>query len=192
MTHWKIPWCWERLRADGEEGVRGWEMAGWYQWFSELGQTLGDGERQGGLVCCSPWDHKESDTTGWLNNNRINNRLPQWFRGKKPPTMRELQGTWVRSLGQEDPLDHRSGTATHSNILASRISRTKEPGGVQSIGLQRVGNNWSDFVWNGELPDIQAWFRKGRGTRNQIANIRWILEEAREFQKKSYTSASLC
>ena len=35
----------------------------------ELGQTLGGGEGQRGLVCCSPWGHKESDTTGWLNND---------------------------------------------------------------------------------------------------------------------------
>ena len=37
---------------------------------------------------------------------------------------------------------------------------------------------------NHELPDVQAGFRKGRGTRDQIANIRWIIEKAREFQKK--------
>ena len=37
-----------------------------------------------------------------------------------------------------------------------------------------------------ELPDIQAGFRKGRGTREQIANIRWIMEKAREFQKNIY------
>ena len=36
---------------------------------------------------------------------------------------------------------------------------------------------------NRELPDVQASFRKGRGTRDQIANIRWIMEKAREFQK---------
>ena len=36
---------------------------------------------------------------------------------------------------------------------------------------------------NGELPDVQAGFRKGRGTRNQIANILWIIKKAREFQK---------
>ena len=36
---------------------------------------------------------------------------------------------------------------------------------------------------NCELPDVQACFRKGRGTRDQIANIRWIMEKAREFQK---------
>ena len=39
---------------------------------------------------------------------------------------------------------------------------------------------------NRELPDIQAGFRKGRGTRDQIANIHWIMEEAREFQKNLY------
>ena len=37
---------------------------------------------------------------------------------------------------------------------------------------------------NRELPDVQAGFRKGRGTREQIANICWIIEKAREFQKK--------
>ena len=42
------------------------EMAGWHHCCNEheLGQTLGDGEGQGGLECCSPWGHKESDTTG--------------------------------------------------------------------------------------------------------------------------------
>ena len=39
---------------------------------------------------------------------------------------------------------------------------------------------------NHELPDVQAGFRKGRGTRDQIANIRWIIEKAREFQKNIY------
>ena len=39
---------------------------------------------------------------------------------------------------------------------------------------------------NCELPDVQSGFRKGRGTRDQIANIRWIMEKAREFQKNIY------
>ena len=39
---------------------------------------------------------------------------------------------------------------------------------------------------NCEIPDVQAGFRKGRGTRGQIANIRWIIEKAREFQKDIY------
>ena len=44
---------------------------------------------------------------------------------------------------------------------------------------------------NHELPDVQAGFRKGRGTRGQIANIQWIIEKAREFQKKKSISALL-
>ena len=41
---------------------------------------------------------------------------------------------------------------------------------------------------NRELPNVQAGFRKGRGTRDQIANIRWIMEKAREFQKNIYSA----
>ena len=47
-----------------------------------------------------------------------------------------MQETWVRSLGQEDPLE--KGMATHSSILAWRIAWTEEPGGLQSMGSQRV------------------------------------------------------
>ena len=43
---------------------------------------------------------------------------------------------------------------------------------------------------NRELPDVQAGFRKGRGTRDQIANIRWIMEKAREFQKNIQLGSS--
>ena len=39
---------------------------------------------------------------------------------------------------------------------------------------------------NHKLPDVQAGFRKGRGTRDQITNIHWIIEKAREFQKNIY------
>ena len=44
---------------------------------------------------------------------------------------------------------------------------------------------------NGELPDVQAWFRKSRGTRDQIANTIWITEKAKEFLKTAPTSALL-
>ena len=56
-------------------------MAGWHHGCNghELGQTLGDGEGQGGLVCYSPWGHKESDRTGRLNNNTISLKLAGHF-----------------------------------------------------------------------------------------------------------------
>ena len=45
---------------------------------------------------------------------------------------------------------------------------------------------------NKELPEVQAGFRKGRGTRDQITNICWIMEKAREFQKNIYFSFIDC
>ena len=51
--------------------------------------------------------------------------------------------------------------------------------------LKIVQARLQEYV-NREIPDVQAGFRKGRGTRDQIANIRWIMEEAREFQKSIY------
>ena len=57
-------------------------------------------------------------------------------RVKLLPTIRE---TWVRSLGRKDPLEKEM--ATHSSILAWEVPWTKEPGRLQSMGLQRVGYN---------------------------------------------------
>ena len=51
-----------------------------------------------------------------------------------------VQETWVRFLGQEDPLD--KGMAIHSSILSWRIPWTEEPGGLQFVGSQRVGHDW--------------------------------------------------
>ena len=59
---------------------------------------------------------------------------------KNPPADAGDAGDMVQSLtGQEDPLEKE--TAKHSSILAKEISRTEEPGGLQSIGLQRVGHD---------------------------------------------------
>ena len=55
---------------------------------------------------------------------------------KNPPAMWE---TCVRSLGREDPLE--KGMATYSSILAGRLPWTEEPGGLQSMGSQRVGHD---------------------------------------------------
>ena len=52
-----------------------------------------------------------------------------------------MQETWVRSLGQEDPLEKEM--ATHSSTLAWKIPWTEKPGRLQSMGSQRVGHNWA-------------------------------------------------
>ena len=58
---------------------------------------------------------------------------------KNPPAMQETQETPIWSLGWEDPLEE--GMATQSSILPWRLSWTEEPGGLQSIGSQRIGHN---------------------------------------------------
>ena len=56
---------------------------------------------------------------------------------KNPPAVQELQATQILSLGQEAPLEE--SMATHFSILAWRMLWTEEPGGLQSIGSQRIG-----------------------------------------------------
>ena len=71
-THWKRPWCWWRLRAGGEGGDRGWD--GWLASPTQWTWIWANSRRQGSLACCSPWGHKQLDTTGWLNNNNLPNK----------------------------------------------------------------------------------------------------------------------
>ena len=65
LTHWKRPWCWERLKAGGEGVDRGWD--GWYHWLDgyefESASRAGDG--QGSRACCNPWGSK---IRTWLSN----------------------------------------------------------------------------------------------------------------------------
>ena len=64
------------LGGIGGKRKRGW-MAGWHHWLDgcEFEWTPGDGDGQGGLVCCDSWGHKELDTTEWLNWTQIKTRL---------------------------------------------------------------------------------------------------------------------
>ena len=70
-----------------------------------------------------------------------------------------VQETWVRSLGQEDPLEKEM--VTHSSILAWKIPCTEEPGRLKSMGLQRVGCDWAGF---GLVP--------GKETRSHLPQLR--------------------
>ena len=104
-------------------------------------------------------------------------------------------------------LPHNCTHVTHSSVLAWRIPGMEEPGRLSSMVSHRVGHDWSDLAaaaahtskvmlkvlqvrlqqhvkW--ELPDDQAGFRKGRGTRDQIANTCCIIEKARKFQRNMY------
>ena len=101
--------------------------------------------------------------------------------------------------------------ATHSSVLDWRIPETKEPGRRPSMGSHRVRHDWSNLAAaahaskvmlkilqasfqqyvNHDIPDVQADFWKGRGTRDQIDNIHWIIKKARKYQKKTSISALL-
>ena len=81
----KRPWCWERLKAGGEGETED-EMVGWHHWLKgyEFAQAPGAGDGQRNLACYSPWDHKESDMTEWLNwTDGMKNALGRryWRRG---------------------------------------------------------------------------------------------------------------
>ena len=93
---------------------------------------------------------------------------------KTLPTMQE---TPVWFLGWEDPL--KEGMATHSNILAWRISWTEEPGRLQSMGSQRVGHNWVSFTFTYEKA-TETWskLRSKQWTSNsQITSTRLIFDQ---------------
>ena len=64
---------------------------------------------------------------------------PMAHQVKSPPAIQETQEMWVQSLGWDDPLEKEK--ATHSSILAWEIPWTEKPGGLQCMGLQRVGHS---------------------------------------------------
>ena len=83
------------------------------------------------------------------------------------------------ATGLEKVSFHFNAKECSNNCTIALISRASK--GMLKILKARL----QQYV-NRELPDVQAGFRKGRGTRDQIANICWIMEKAREFQKNIY------
>ena len=90
---------------------------------------------------CHLWGRTESDTTERFHFHfHFSLSLSQGFPGGSEVKVSACNaGDWVRSLGQEDPLEKEM--AAHSSILAWRILRTEEPGGLPSIGSHRNGHN---------------------------------------------------
>ena len=83
------------------------------------------------------------------------------------------------ATGLEKVSFHSNPKECSNNRTTALISHTSK------VMLKILQARLQQYV-NGELPDVQAGFRKGRGTTDQIANIRWIIERAREFQKNIY------
>ena len=81
---------------------------------------------------CPPLTFYLSSIIGWFGASLVAQMV------KNPPAM---QKTWLWSLSWEDPLE--KGMATHSSTLTWRIPWSEEPGGLQSMGFERVGHNWA-------------------------------------------------
>ena len=111
-----------------EKGSTEDEMAGWHHWVNahEFVWTLGVGDGQGGLKCCSPWGHKESDTTEQLNWTGTGK---DW----KQEVKRMTGDGWMASPTQ----------CTWVWANSGRWWRTGKPGVLQSMGSQGVRHNWA-------------------------------------------------
>ena len=193
MNHWKRPWCWERLRAGGEEGDRGWDgwMASPTQWtwvWASSGRQWRTGkpglmqfmrsqrirhnlvaEQQHVQLFCDPMDCVALPGSSVHGTSQA--RILKWVTIYFPRGIVPIQGSnlsllyWPpNSLPPGKPL---------SKLTRSFYNPTS------SIARLQLNMNC-------ELPDIQTGFWKGRGTRDQIANIRLIIKKARKFQKNIY------
>ena len=84
------------------------------------------------LHICTGTEHTAVNKVDLMFPKELLSLFPWWLRN-----MSAMQETWVRSLGWEDPL--KEEMATHSSILAWKIPGVEDPGGLQSMGLQRAG-----------------------------------------------------
>ena len=91
------------------------------------------------LLTLRPWNFLSNHWCTWVYPLKIG---PGGAVVKNPPASSGGTETWVQSLGWEDNLEKEM--ATHSSILAWKIPWTEEPGGLQSMGSQRVGHDW---IW---------------------------------------------
>ena len=87
---------------------------------------------------------------------------------------------WKRSIFIPVPKKDNGKECSDYHKIALLSHTSKVMLKILQAGLQRYVNC--------ELPDVQAGFRKGKGTRDQIANIRWIIKKAREFEKNIYSA----
>ena len=131
---------------------RGQQRIRWLDSFNVSGQTPGDSGGQRSLACCTPWACKELAMTEWLNNG-----TPLPYSCLENPMD---GGAWKAAV--HGVAEGRTGLsdftfsfhfhalekemATHSSVLAWRILRTGEPGGLPSMGSHRVEHNWSNLA----------------------------------------------
>ena len=124
------------------------------------------------LECEVKWA-LESITT---NKASGGDRIPvELFQILKDDAVKVLHSVWKRSVFVPIPKKGNAKECSNYRTIALISHGSKVMLKILQARLQQYVNR--------ELPDVQAGFRKGRGIRDQIANIRWIMEKAREFQK---------
>ena len=140
------------------------EVVGWHHqlYGHGFGWTSGVGDGQGGLVCCGLWGHKELDTIERLN----------WTE------LMKINYFHILSIKHKNKGNEKKCSNYHTNALISLASK---------VMLKILQARLQQYMIH-ELPDVQGGFWKGRGTRDQIANIGRIIEKAREFQKTSISA----
>ena len=129
-------------------------------------------EYRSGLPFPSPGDLRHSGIKPQSPTLRVGSLLTE------PPGKPRKEGCFFPKLGTLMPV------ISENQIFTDRLSRYWV---ASKVMLKILQARLQQHV-NRELPDVQAGFRKGQGTRDQIANIRWIIEKAREFQKTSISA----
>ena len=172
-THWKRPDAGKDWRHE-EKAMTEDEMVGWYHWLNghEFEQAPGDGEGQGSLACCSPWGHKEVDTSEWLNNNNIclllknvNSNNPEnlvWCLVPKGLEWCQAQSWqwwlwWSEWKKREHPS---SGRPLGRNSIGAETEHVREWGLLRfwDLGPQRqrlTGGSWVICLWNLFMADAE-------------------------------------
>ena len=135
LTHWKRPWCWERLKVGGEGDDRGWDG-----WMASPTRWTWVWVNSGSWWCTGKPGVLQSMGSQRVRPDWVTELDIQDFPGgsgvKNPPAKAgDAQETQVQSLGWGDPLEEEM--VTHSSILAWKIPWTGEPGVLQSVGSQK-------------------------------------------------------
>ena len=142
-----------------EKGIED-EIVGWHHWLNghEFEQTPGD-EGQGSLVCCSPWGHKESDMTEWLNNNNSLN-LPFGIQGKSR-RLNELYCLQIRKRDMKKTFPWEGCTESCSisaswRILNQKTQPSQRSGEGRIYYLQPDSSNWH-MSEKGRAQPLKEW-----------------------------------
>ena len=169
-----------------EKGMTEDEMAGWHHWLDghESEWTQGAGDGQGGLVCCDSWGRKESDTTERLNWTELSARYKYW-------QLYCIIIIWYLSYRSNCITIHKclkvaccipqTYAMLHVKFVQTRLST------FNKVTLKILQTRLQQYM-NHEISDVQAGFRKGRGTRDQIANIAGSSKKQESSRKTSISA----